>query len=611
MQPILFFAYANSQSSPLPLLSREDDTVYSVLVNRYLKGHYAIHRDSFTSLEKINQYLGKFQDQIALFHYSGHADEGHLLLDDENANAKGIAHQLGTSAKNGKLQVVILNGCSTGGQVQALLDAGVPAVVATSAPVGDASATEFAIRFYQGLSEYHKTLQEAFDDALGPAQTSTTLDLNLSSISRGQQLPTGVISSEALWGLFVREGEDAILSSHPIPRKRNIQRERSFEPNSLLTESLFASLLATKCREIRNLQEAEEDGEYVEVGNKQTAIVNVLPFPIATHLQKLLCPVESEGEGFDKISLARLQQIGTAFHSSTELLTFVMLSQLWEARLNGVFKVIPADLQLLLQQHFSWSARERAAQEHIPIVQAIRRFLDSLPAEEGAYPYFVEELKGLKALIQAESPFAKACTYLAHLRRQTLEGTIAEEDIPDLCEAAEIQLCAFFSELGFLHRYALTSIQNIDIRKLRHQKQAVFRHELVKLMRAFGRGEQIYYDLEEYLDNRGVVLVKGKVKVLDAKKREFTADDLDYLNLTPFLIDQNAFEKNTDLSNLLFFEEYRKNSDAYLYHSVKRPESRNDKQEVLREGPYGTVSEQLLAYQQEILEGSGKPVANG
>ena len=49
---VLFFAFANSQSSPLPNLSREDDTVYSMLVNRYLKGHFIIHRDSFVTIQR-------------------------------------------------------------------------------------------------------------------------------------------------------------------------------------------------------------------------------------------------------------------------------------------------------------------------------------------------------------------------------------------------------------------------------------------------------------------------------------------------------------------------------------------------------------------------------
>ncbi len=121
---IIFLAYANSSTSPLPTLSREDDGVFSVLVNRQLKGHFLLHRDSFTTLEKINEYLGKYGERLALFSFSGHADGATLHLGDGSANARGIAHQLGASARAGKLKLVILNGCSTAGKVKALLEAG-------------------------------------------------------------------------------------------------------------------------------------------------------------------------------------------------------------------------------------------------------------------------------------------------------------------------------------------------------------------------------------------------------------------------------------------------------------------------------------------------------
>jgi len=48
--------------------------------------------------------------------------------------------------------------------VQALLDAGVAAVIATDHDVDDAVAARFAARFYEQLAE-GATIQSAFDDA--------------------------------------------------------------------------------------------------------------------------------------------------------------------------------------------------------------------------------------------------------------------------------------------------------------------------------------------------------------------------------------------------------------------------------------------------------------
>jgi len=594
---VLFLAYANSQSSPLPTLSWEDEGVFSVLVNRALKGHFFIHRDSFTTLTKINQYLGKYHDRLSLFLYSGHAGGQTLHLDSEAANVKGIAHQLGESARNGKLKLVILNGCSTAGQVKGLLDAGVPVVVATSAPVEDRSAAEFSIRFFQCLSEKRLSLKEAFTEALGPAQTATDRDLQLESISRGIRRPDKE-SSKPLWGLFSNTPE--LLDTNPIPSHISTGHKTDFVPNEQLTNVLFDTLRQADCRDIRNLQEKEDDGEYVEIGDKQTTIVNVLPFPIAIHLQKLLCPVEQENEGFDKISLRRLEQIGTVFYTTVEFMTFIMLAQLWESRLDKAFEELPAELKEAVSSFFYLSTADRATFDHLSLIRSVRIFLDTLNDDNGVL-YFVEELDDLKTLLQESGAFAMACDYLANLHRQAVAQHIAEADVPDMCAEAESSLCDFFSQLGFLHGYTLTSIQNIDIQKYRHQRTPTFSHEMVRLMRAFGKPEQNYYLLPSFLDNRGVALIKGRVRVVNPRKRQFTGEEIGFLNLSPFIIDRNAFEANTDLSNLLFFDQVRKAERKYTYKNVKRPTSRRDRLDVHQEGPFEAVYEQLEAFRTMIL----------
>ena len=47
---------------------------------------------------------------------------------------------------------MFLNGCSTRPQVKRLLNAGVPAVIATALPIVDQVATDFAVAFYQALT---------------------------------------------------------------------------------------------------------------------------------------------------------------------------------------------------------------------------------------------------------------------------------------------------------------------------------------------------------------------------------------------------------------------------------------------------------------------------
>lgn len=598
---IIFLSFANSEQDRLPTLSREAEYVFNALVNRQLKGHFLIHREEYTTLEKINRYLATYCGRLAVFLYSGHAGRDALQLGEEAANARGIAWQLGESARRGKLKLVVLNGCSTLGQVKTLLEQGVPAVIATHAMVGDRSATEFSIRLFNGLSEKRLSIRQAFEEALGAAQTVTAHQLDvMEHDARGFSLQEEK-EPQPLWGLFYNQPE--ALDTNPLPQAASKGKNADFVPNEQLTQALFETLLQSGCREARNLQEEEDEGGYVEIGDKQTAIVNVLPYPLAIHLQKLLCPIEQENEGYDKISLRRLEQVGQAYHTAMEFLAFVMLAQLWELRLDDIAGEMPRELAEQLRSYFHLGARERAVFDYLPLIRSIWRFFDSLWEEKGI-EYFISELEELKTLSREGGQLANACAYLANLRRQSLLKNISENDVPDMCEEAEEKLCAFVSVLGFLHRYTLTSVQNIDIRKYRHQLTAQYNHAIVKLMRAFGKPEHNYYLLSSFLDNRGVVLLKGKVKVVNARRKQFVGEDLEFLNLSPFVIDRNAFEDNTDLSNLLFFEQYRPVDNIYVFKRAKLPDSARDRLEAPSEGAFEAVHQQLEAFRTFILNES-------
>lgn len=200
----IFLAYANSQQSPLPTLQEEDEQVHKALSRREADGHFRLHRESFATIANIAHYLTHYQAEIALFSYSGHAGHSELLLGDEAANAAGIAQLLGRCPK---LRLVLLNGCSTRGQVDALLRAGLPAVIATSAPVGDRAAAQFAITFFQALSDNRRTIGQAFEDGIAAAQVQSHQALR-AQIHRGVLAldeEEGQALSPSLWGLYCRE----------------------------------------------------------------------------------------------------------------------------------------------------------------------------------------------------------------------------------------------------------------------------------------------------------------------------------------------------------------------------------------------------------------------
>ena len=148
---VVFLTYSNSQANPLPTLMEENEKTYSLLSRRSKQLHFSIHRNAFTTINSIIEYLELYRNEIILFSFSGHAGRDTLLLQEQKANAKGIARLLGMCPK---LKLILLNGCSTKSQVVQLLELpNQPVVIATSAPVGDYSATKFATSFFRALSE--------------------------------------------------------------------------------------------------------------------------------------------------------------------------------------------------------------------------------------------------------------------------------------------------------------------------------------------------------------------------------------------------------------------------------------------------------------------------
>src|SRR5205823_4133848 len=112
------------------------------------------------TLEQIFDVLAAQRDRIALFHFGGHADSGRLMLD--SALGRAPAHGPGLATLLGQqlgLQLAFLNGCSTKPQVQRLLDAGVPAVIATARPINDRTARELAVAFYTALTKGGDSIQ--------------------------------------------------------------------------------------------------------------------------------------------------------------------------------------------------------------------------------------------------------------------------------------------------------------------------------------------------------------------------------------------------------------------------------------------------------------------
>lgn len=115
------------------------------------------------SLDWIESNFEKYRADIRIFHFAGHAGHSRLQTNFKGrvryTFADGLARNIGLFGKG--LKLVFLNGCSTKDQVDFFLNNGVPAVIATSKPVSDFYACNFARLFYEKFTG-GSTLEEAF-----------------------------------------------------------------------------------------------------------------------------------------------------------------------------------------------------------------------------------------------------------------------------------------------------------------------------------------------------------------------------------------------------------------------------------------------------------------
>lgn len=542
-QAVVFLAFANTSTAPLEKLSEEDDALYKILHDRSVKsGHFHIHRESNLDLNNFRHYLREYKNQIYFFHYAGHADSQELFLSDGEAGAGGLAEML---AEQQNLKLVFLNGCSSEGQVAYLLELGVPVVIATRSPIQDGLAKDFAKHFYQAM-EMGASIKEAYEQAAAFARAAgkslgITRAIDLSYLKKNKSI------SEDTWALFHHPDKAEVLDSK-LPEAVRIEVDENFVPNEGLIDSLWETLVE---------EGIAMEGRRMKLSRKRMAILNNFPAPIAENLRKLLVPLGDEGEGYDQIGLPRIKQLAKTYQVLLELLTFTLLAQLWEAKAKYPELKLSAATQKEVRTFLQLKATEHNTYRFIPLIRELRTLLDELKID-----YFVEELGDLEELIAKETDFHKACDYFDLLRERVAAESISQNEYPSSCMRAEDALADLFAELGYLAHYTLATIKHIDVVKYRHTPEASFKHNVVRLVDLLGGMEEEEEILNRFLDNRSVLLLK----------EDEEENIVDFLNLSPFIIDENAFIAKSDKSKIFFLNHVESPGSTWCYEYVNNPD---------------------------------------
>lgn len=527
--PVIFLAFANDQDKHLALLEEERKAITGHLIHLANEQYFQLFSESSATIADLSRYAAEFKDRVAIFHYGGHAGSSKIFLRDQAANADGLAYLLSLQPN---LQLVFLNGCSTRAQVDLLLSLGIPAVVATSVPIEDNAARDFADVFYKSLATRH-SIEEAFKNASANYRLKSGQG---AEIFRGLDLTPG--DEDTLpWGLYAKKGKEESLdwklpmqsASSFIVRGAGLHYQAGVTMNQKLIETI-ANAIAPYSEAIADMVEsAKRKGREPKLRDLRAAVIDSFPTPIGTHLRKLLLSEE--------VNTDRLSKIVQVYNVAAEMLAFILLAQLWDEKYNSPklnisdesFNVIKGFLELTPEDYASFSA-----------ISLIRSLADVLDAN-GITP-FVTELSDLRKAYYADDVFQRACLFLEEMKRE-LAGTIGADEIESFCVQAEDHLCAVFSKIGFSAKYTLATIKTIELLKKRHEPPN-YRHNLVvldKITAAFGVLDDILIS-SQFSENESVILLHDEEEISP------------FLNLSPFIIDENALAGQQN--SKIFFYRY-------------------------------------------------------
>jgi len=521
--PVLFLAFSNDADAHLELLKKESKDVFNALRALDEKGFVKVHREESADVDELFDSLVSFKDRVAVFHYGGHADGMTLRMEGGAANARGIAGLLGEQTN---LKLVFLNGCATRPQVDQLLAAGVKAVIATSVPIRDDKATEFAAQFYQALAS-RRTIAQAFGLAQAFLQTKykDVRDIGVVKLRDVSASESSDAGDSIPWGLYVKEAHEAEVMNWKLPyyyyQAVGLPEDMKQYIASSFTANRYVMLVLDEMAhynpDIYAQMMEQKGGESVKRDSREypELIVRNLPWPLGSQI-RLLRQQDSPG-------VERLEHLASAYVRTSQLLYYILLSNLWEqSRLKQIKLPQPFDPGLTLD------ARAFASFDFLAkTVELYRLFHD-----QGVAPYVAEYERVAAAWDIPTGPLQSAHTHLEQLRAELLASPPAN-DLEKRCLDAEKALSIVLRSAAFLANYRMLTVRNIAVEAIRFEAVA-YELDLGPLnavdSSALGLYQDVAHRRKAHLSNSQSILLAREENKLD-----------DCLNLSPFIIDKNTF----------------------------------------------------------------------
>lgn len=586
LTPVIFISFANDEDDYLSSLQTEEDNIYGALQSSHDSGFIEIYNRGRATIDDIFAQFTRYRDRVVIFHYGGHASGSSLRLEDGDANSSGLAQLLGQQQN---LKLVFLNGCSTKNQVQSLLSNGVKAVIATSVPVDDNKAVNFSSQFYKSLAN-KATIGQAFEEAVSRLVTEGQIETEEVKLHRGIDWDAAEDASDMPWGLYV-EDESALSWKLPAVDKSVFSdpwvgtKIESQEVNKHIVLPIFEAMAEHNeaFAEQLNFYRMSKSPAMIDMLFRQMMdlIIKHFPWPLGIKLRTLF----SSDDAMIRKSKGRLLAIISTYVRLSRFLLYVLFSQLWdelEADNSGGPKFkIQGGYKDDFEDFFNLDPNTRKSYDYMRMMGRLVRIFN-----ENKIAPFIEQFDRIYESVEAQDEFYKAYIYLEGVRGQLAKNEISEAEIGELCDKCEFSLGTLLKKCSFLVTYQLISIKGIGISNQRRQ-QPKFKHQMGVLAGvAIEVMEGTPKDYLEFTDSHSVLLVKG----IDEVK--------DNLNLTPFIIDENAFKSiNTPK---IYMYGFNLDFDAFFYTHVDNDGSNPMPEMMTGEDKYPYLKELFSLFKTEL-----------
>lgn len=386
------------------------------------------------------------------------------------------------------------------------------------------------------------------------------------------------------------EGKGKLIS--PSNTKKDFQKTSSLSPvhppvvsqsgivvNDILIDSICEDLALYSKDLDTELNKLELD-----IPSIKREIIDVFPTPIGEQLRILFTRsyISGSPDAMEYFSIPRLKQLANTHQVTLQFICFILMSQIWDEKHKNEDLKIPEEKLKVFTEFFSTNSKDFHQFDFGSLINALCEIFDGFQI-----PYFIEEFKGFKIHPEGDEQLHQAHHFFRSLRLDQSDNNNPEQ-IEEHCLEAERHLGTLLRKVAFLVKYELVTIKNIEIIKSRHEL-ARFRHKQITLNRALTAANtgvaEIGVELNNFSDNKSVIFLKIDQKEINA-----------YLNLSPFIIDENAL--NSEHSSKVFLFIYC-DGENYYYQFLNNP---TDKPLEISKNKHSRIKSQFDRFRREIFD---------